>query len=37
MDINSEVYISRFNPNTYIGICENCPEMCGINFEYKTE
>lgn len=35
MDINSAVYMSKFNPDTYIGVCENCPEMCGINFKYK--
>lgn len=35
MDINSEVYMSRFNPDTYIGVCKDCPEMCGINFKYK--
>ncbi len=36
MDINSEVYISKFNPETYIGVCENCPEKCGITFNYKS-
>ena len=35
MDINSEVYISRFNPDTYIGVCKDCPEMYGVNFKYK--
>ena len=35
MDINSEVYMSRFNPDTYIGVCKDCPELCGINFNYK--
>ena len=35
MDINSEVYMSRFYPDTYIGVCKDCPEMCGINFNYK--
>lgn len=29
-DINSEVYMSKFNPNTYVGICKDCPELCGI-------
>ena len=35
MDINSEVYISRLNPDTYIGVCKDCPEMYGVNFKYK--
>jgi len=37
MDINSEVYISRFNPDTYIGVCKDCSEMCDINFNYSKD
>lgn len=29
-DLNSEVYMSKFNPDTYIGICKECPDKCGI-------
>jgi len=35
MDINSEVYMSKFNPETYIGVCKDCPELCGVNFKYE--
>lgn len=35
MDINSKVYMSKVNPDTYIGVCKDCPEMCGVNFNYK--
>ena len=30
-DLNSQVYMSKFNDKTYIGHCQNCPEKCGIN------
>lgn len=30
--INNEVWASKVNEKTYFGICDNCPEQCGINF-----
>lgn len=31
-DLNSEVYMSKFNPDTYVGRCDKCPELCGLLF-----
>ena len=30
--LTTNVYASIYNKNTYFGACDNCPEMCGINF-----
>jgi len=36
-DLNTKVLISRFNSETYIGKCKDCPEQCGLFFEiWKT-
>jgi len=29
--LEQKQYISKFNKNTFIGYCDKCPEMCGIN------
>lgn len=29
--LSNESFISRKNKNTYIGYCENCPDMCGVS------
>jgi len=29
--LKSKAIVSLFNKNTYLGRCESCPEMCGIN------
>ena len=29
-DLNSKSLISRFNPKTYIGKCDDCPDLCGV-------
>lgn len=31
-DLNSAVLMSKFNPETYVGRCQDCPELCGIAF-----
>jgi len=30
-DLNSEVYMSKWNKSTHTGDCENCNERCGVN------
>jgi len=29
-DLDSQVYMSKFNDKTYVGRCSDCPEKCGI-------
>ena len=29
--LSSNTYASVYNKNTYFGMCDNCPDMCGIN------
>ena len=29
--LKSKMLVSRFNKNAYLGRCENCPDMCGLN------
>jgi len=30
-DLNSEVYMSKFNKSTHTGDCVHCKELCGLN------
>jgi len=30
--LTTNTYASIYNKNTYFGTCNNCPEMCGINY-----
>jgi hypothetical protein len=36
-DINSEVFMSVYNPNTFTGKCEDCKDQCGVPGGYTNQ